>query len=877
MAAQPSGTVTFLFTDIEGSTRLLAELGQESYSEALDAHRRLLRGAFERHGGYEVDCEGDAFFIAFQGASEAVAAAAEAQRGLAGHAWPEGHEFRVRMGLHSGEPLLAPPKYVGLDVHRAARVMAAGHGGQVLVSAATAALVGMDRFRDLGEHRLKDLSAPERVYQLGEGDFPPLRSLYRTNLPVPATRFLGRGRELAEARGILLGDDVRLLTLTGAGGSGKTRLAVEVASELLGEFEHGVYFVGLAALGEPGLVFDSAAQALGTKDELASHVGMKRMLLLFDNFEHLTEAAPALGRLLAAAPNLKVLVTSREPLHLAGEHVYPVRPMTERDAVELFTARAVAARADFAGNGELAEVCRALDGLPLAIELAAARVTVLSPAAMLERLQQRLPLLTGGPRDAPERHRTLQATIEWSHELLTPLEQATFARLAVFAGGSSLAAAEAVCEAELDTLASLVDKSLLRHGDERFRMLQTVREYAHEQLERREEAEKLERRHAEYFLTLAEQADAEIRGPEQEPVLERLSAETDNFRAVLGWSLTQDEIELGLRLATVLGSESGFWIRRSHLSEGRKWLRALVDRGDDVPPLNQARGLWTIAELAYWQGDYRSAEPVCEQSLALFRELDDSKGVALSLAILGALATRLHGDHQRASRLGEESVAVARLLGDERVLARALNDLGAMIDEGGQPAEAAVVMEERLALARKSGDQWAIGGSLHNIGVNAGMSGDYARARRMLEEALALYSPRDELHRAYALGNLGWVELFDGNCLRATTALSESIRIFSDLGEKWMLAENLCAFAGVAAAQGQAIRAGRLWGAAEAILEGSPLSLYERAIEERYVRAARTELGEAEWTKELSAGRALTLEDAVAYALEPAPVAAESM
>jgi tetratricopeptide (TPR) repeat protein len=407
-------------------------------------------------------------------------------------------------------------------------------------------------------------------------------------------------------------------------------------------------------------------------------------------------------------------------------------------------------------------------------------------------------------------------------------------------------------------------------------MLQTVREYAYEQLERRGEVDEFERQHAEYFVALAEQAEPDIRGPEQALWLDRLSEENDNLRAALGWSSERGEIELGLRLATALGGELGYWHRAGHLSEGQKRISELVDRSEDVPPLLRARGLFTIAELAYAAGDFPGAEPVCERGLALFRELDDRKGVALSLAILGILATRSHGDHQRARRLGEESVALARELGDERVLARALNELALTLDEGGHPIEAVAVHDECLALRRKSHDQYAIAESLINIGCGVGVRGDYARARSMFEEALTLPSSGDRTLRAYALGNLGWVELLDGDFLRATSALSESITIFTELGERRMLAENLFGFAGVAAAQGQAIRAGQLWGAAEAALDGAPLSSIERAIEERYVRAARAELSEAEWAKESAAGRALTREQAVDYALEPVPAAAES-
>ena len=407
----PTGTVTFLFTDIEGSTRLLAELG-DGYAEVLAEHRRVLREAWRRRDGVEVDTQGDAFFVAFGRASDAVAAAADAQVGLAGG------PVRVRMGLHTGEPLRIDEGYVGFDVHRAARIAAAGHGGQVLLSQATADLAGAE-VRDLGLHRLKDLSAPERLFQLGTETFPPLKTLHETNLPVPATPFLGRQQEIDHLAALMRRRDVRLVTLTGPGGSGKTRLSLQAAAAVADDYDHGVWWVPLASLADPTLVENAAAQALGSKDTLSAAVRDKRLLLVLDNFEHLLDAAPGVAETIGSCPQLTVLVTSREPLHVDGEWEVAVDPLRDREAVELFVQRAAAVRSDFAANGEVVEICRRLDCLPLAIELAAARVKVLALPALLERLEQRLPLLAGGSRSAPERQRTLRATIAWSHDLLT--------------------------------------------------------------------------------------------------------------------------------------------------------------------------------------------------------------------------------------------------------------------------------------------------------------------------------------------------------------------------------------------------------------------------------------------------------------------------
>ena len=439
----------------------------------------------------------------------------------------------MRIGVHTGTPHVGEEGYVGVDVHRAARIAACGHGGQVLVSASTASLVGTEGLRDLGEHRLKDLSAPERIYQLGDGDFPPLKSLHRTNLPIPATAFLGRERELREVQELVSRADARVLTLTGPGGSGKTRLALQAAAVASDRYPGGVFWVPLAPLRDPGLVLETAGQAVGARDGLAEHIGDTAMLLLFDNFEHLTEASADLAGLLAACPRLDLLVTSREPLHVSGEQEYPVPALAPEEGVDFFLARARAVKPDFGVDDAVGEICRRLDDLPLALELAAARVKALAPAQILERLEQRLPLLTGGARDAPERQRTLRATIEWSYDLLNEGETLLFARLAVFRGGCTLEAAEEVAGASLDVMQSLVDKSLLRHAEERFWMLETIREYAAERLEQQGDGEILRQRHAGYFLRLAEEAEPHLTGSQQALWLERLEAEHDNFRLAL--------------------------------------------------------------------------------------------------------------------------------------------------------------------------------------------------------------------------------------------------------------------------------------------------------------------------------------------------------
>ena len=498
MGGQPTGTVTLVFTDIEGSTRLLERLGQERYRESLELHRRLLREALERYGGYEVDSEGDAFFVAFSRAEDAVAAAAEAQLALGEAEWPERLRVRVRIGVHTGEPLPAPPKYVGLDVHKAARVMAAAHGGQVVVTRSTRELLDdQTELVDLGEHRLKDLSAPQRLYQLGEGEFPPLKTLYRSNLPVPATPFLGRERELLEL-GRLLGDPLnRVVTALGPGGAGKTRLALQAVGAEAEGFPGGLVWVPLASAADMEGAVAAVAQALDVGErpgysliDVVTEVlaGGSRRLLLLDNLEHLLPAfAEAVSVIVRHAPAVTVVATSRERLRVAGERVYELPTLAEADARELFKARAAAITLSPGGDDDaVSELCRRLDFLPLAIELAAARTALFTPEQLLARLGKRLDLLRGS-RDADPRHATLRATIEWSFGLLDAEEQRLLCALSIFPAGCTYEMAEAVCDCEPMLLEALIDKSLVRRretvAEPRYWMLETIREFARPLLE----------------------------------------------------------------------------------------------------------------------------------------------------------------------------------------------------------------------------------------------------------------------------------------------------------------------------------------------------------------------------------------------------------
>jgi predicted ATPase/class 3 adenylate cyclase len=817
MPELPSGTVTFLFTDVEGSTRLLHELGAERYAEALAEHRRVVREAFAAHGGSEVDTQGDAFFVAFPTAPGALAAASQALEGL------NSGPIRVRMGLHTGTPHLAEEGYVGVDVHRAARIAAAGHGGQVLVSSSTASLVGTDALRDLGEHRLKDLSAPERIYQLGDGEFPPLKSLYRTNLPVPATPFLGREHELAEVLGLLEG--ARLLTLTGPGGTGKTRLGLQAAAEASDRYPDGVFWVPLAPLRDADLVLETAGQALGAKDGLDEHVSDKSLLLLLDNFEHVVEAAVGLAELLADCPNLQLLVTSRELLRLPGEQAYPVPPLEPEDGTELFLARAHAVDPGFAASAAVPELCARLEQLPLALELAAARVRVLSPEKLLDRLSSRLDLLKAG-RGVDPRQQTLRATIEWSHDLLDEDEQRLFARLAVFRGGCTLESAEQVCDADLDTLQSLVDKSLVRVREvDRFWMLETIREYALERLEASGEANELRRRHAEHFLALAEEAEPYAREVDAD-WLDRLDRELDNLRAALDWLESAGETQLALRLA---GALDDLWVTKGHVAEGSRRVEAAL-AADESPTAARAKALNTAADLAVGHADVAHARLRAEQALSLHRQLGDDWGTAGSLFLLGHAAAD-DEDYETARALWEESLELWKKVADHHYTLITTRMLAWAYHELGESDRARRVMEDVLAEARAAGDKHIQVHALESLAIDAAHEGRVDEAAAMLREA-------HELNR--------------------------------ELGDRYREAVIVCRFARVLALAGRAEAAARVLATGEMLYEemgSSPMAWLKRGNDEA-LALIREELDETALDEAYEQGKSLTADEAVALALD---------
>jgi predicted ATPase/class 3 adenylate cyclase len=810
----PSGTVTFMFTDVEGSTKLLHALGAEAYANALAAHRRILRDAFSAHGGIEVDTQGDAFFVAFPTAPGALSAAAQAREALA-----DG-PIQVRIGLHTGTPHLTDEGYVGADVHRAARIAAAGHGGQILVSAATAALLDADGLRDLGDHRLKDLTVPERIYQLGGEEHPPLKTLHQTNLPIPATPFLGREAEVAEIAELLTRDNVRLVTLTGPGGTGKTRLALQAAGSVADSYPGGVWWVPLALLRDPDLVLESAAKALGASGDLAEHIGDTRLLLVLDNFEHLMAAAADVAPLLSRCRNLSLLATSREPMHLAGEHEYAVDPLQRAEATELFMTRALAANREVVATAEVAAICERLDDLPLAIELAAARVKLLSPAALLERLGQRLPLLSGGGRDAPDRQRTLRATIEWSHELLTSDEQRLFARLAAFRGGCTVRAAEAVADADLDTLGSLVDKSLVRVRGDRFWMLETIREFALERLEASSEGEDLRRRHAQFFLALAEEAEPHL-GGDPTVGLRLLDPEHDNLRAALDRLEAAGDHEPLLRLTTAL---SDFWGLRGRFIEGQRRFGAALAAHRRRTALRAAALVAAGRHAVDTDEELRFAE----EALSIYRELDDAWGIAHArYAVANALTA--HGRWAEARDLMEESVRAFEELGEDFQLVSARRGLAWTHEELGDIARYRELTEENLVQARALG------------------------IRRI---------------EARSAGALAMLALAEGRLGDTRPLLDTSYDIDQELGNAVFVTVDLVRFAALCAAEGRHDVAIRLLALAKTLrdeISWRPESWAQKEYDDT-LQAARGSRPDEAFARAWEEGVALSVDDAVALA-----------
>ena len=868
----PTGTVTFLFTDIEGSTKLLQQLGAQ-YTDVLAAHHAILADAVEGSGGRRVGTEGDALFAVFERAPDAVRAAADAQRALASHEWTHGRPVKVRMGLHTGEGQLSTTNYVGLDVHRAARIASTGHGGQVVVSETTQILVQQSlpegvSLRDLGDHRLKDIDAPEHLFQLViaelPADFPPLRTLDArpNNLPTLLTSFVGREQEVAAVKELL--GSARLLTLTGPGGTGKTRLSLEVAAEVLTKFPGGVFFVQLAPIRDPALIPSSIAQAIGIQESLdrpmlevvKEYLHDKELLLVLDNFEQLIAGAPIVGEILAAAPGVKALVSSREVLHVSGEHEFPVPPLqlpdpralpdlatlSRYDALVLFVQRARAVDPSFGLNDQnaaaVAEICARLDGLPLAIELATARLKLLSPEAILQRLERRLPLLTGGARDLPERQQTLQNAIAWSYDLLDPSEQTLFRRLGIFLGGWQLSAVEAIVGGDVDVLdgmASLVDKSLVRQAidagpEPRFWMLETIREYAADRLQETGERKDVARRHAEFFLALAQEAEPHLTADDQVEWLEGLQREMDNMRAGLAWAIETGNAEIGLRTGAALWR---FWQFRGHLEEGRVRMEALLNLPEGAARTRaRAGGLNALASIIYWQSDYPRARALYEEALSIYQELGDRRGVAEVRYSLGYIAN-IEGDYDQAKSHYGESRSIAQEIGDRKLEAYTGLGLSLSLQLTGEYQISIETGRETLRVLEQLGERWGVANALGNLGRAFEYLGDYDEARRMIRQSLELFR------------ELGDVQ-----------------------GMTWVLDD----MADVALADGDLERALMLGGAAEASREALGARAPIQLVKYQDPRPKlRERLDDATIDEAWNRGRAMTIEDAVAHALEEMP------
>ena len=955
----PSGTVTFLFTDVEGSTRRW-EQDTPAMLGTVQRHFTLLDNAIVANNGVRFKTVGDAIQAAFPTAPDALRAAVAAQRALAAADWGALGPLAVRMALHTGVAEPRDGDYLAPALNRLARLLATAAGSQIVMTEATRNLVRDAlpddvQLRDLGEHRLRDLREAERIFQVDAAGlptrFPPLQTIDRHmhNLPAQVTAFVGREREVAEAKRRLEEPGLRLLTLTGPGGTGKTRLALRVADDLVDHYQDGVWFVPLAPIASAGRVASAIAEAIGVRESpgepvaesLRAFLRSRCLLLVLDNFEHVVDAAPLVASLIAGAPGLQVLATSRTPLRIAGEHELPVEPLgvpardsgirldkaLAAEAVQLFVDRARAVRPDFAltehNAGVVVAICRRLDGLPLAIELAAARMRLLSPEAILSRLDSRLTLLTGGGRDRPERQQTLRAAIAWSHDLLDASEQALFRRLAVFAGGWTLEAAESVVNAVagpdlsvIDCLGALQDNSLIRLADgdgatpapdPRFAMLQTIQEFAQEQLVASGESDALHAAHAACFAALADAAEPHLTGRSARTWLDRLETEQDNLRAALAWLREQGDAERAVRLA---GAQWRFWWLRGHIDEGREELGAalaLAEPNGGTTTTARAAALDGAGVLAETQGDYDSAHALHEQALAISRERNDRAGVARSLGNLGVVAFDRRQD-DRAAALLEESLALARDIGNDALIATALNDLGRVAFERGEFGRAESLYQESLVLRRRIGSESDIARALNNLGGVALHMDAFSQAANLFGESLDLYREvGDPWGAAGALSGLALATRSLGDAATATALFAESLGLFRETGDARNSAlallgladteklsseleasgrhyrealagfhatndppgmvEGLAGLAGVLAREGRFEPAARLLAAATSLLpEDAPGALSPAESYQPDIDTIRGALGEERFAAIWASGQALSLDAAVAEA-----------
>lgn len=912
MPDRPAGTVTFLFTDIEGSTKLW-EKHPDAMQAALARHDAILRGAIEKNRGCVFKTVGDAFCAAFPTALDGLNAALAAQRALNLESWGE-TRVKARMGLHTGSVEERDGDYFGRPLNRVARLFSTGHGGQTLLSLATAELLRDNlpkdvTLRDLGEARLKDLERPEHIFQVIvpdlPADFPPLKTLdtLPNNLPIQLTSFVGREKEIEKIKRLL--SHARLLTLTGAGGSGKTRLALQVAADMLEEFTNGVWFVELASLADAALIAQSVAtnlrlqeqQGTSLEEVLKAYLRAKSLLLILDNCEHLIEAcAKFADMLLHSSPNLKILATSREALRADGETTYRVPSLAmpdpkqlpsleslfQFDAVRLFIDRAVMAQASFAVTNQNApavvQICHRLDGIPLAIELAASRVRVFSAEEISARLDDRFRLLTGGSRTALPRQQSLHALIDWSYNLMSESERILFRRLSIFAGGWTFDAMQAICASNeiaaidlVELLSHLIDKSVViaeeHDGETRYRFLETIRQYAGEKLAESHEEPLLHQRHLEFYLKLVRQAAPKFHTADELLWLNRLELEHDNLRAALGWSMSSGDSEIGLMMAESL---HWFW-RGRNATEGREWLERLLalPRSGEYRRA-RANALCAAGGLCYNQGDLIRARIHLDEGLASLRELDDREGIVEALLDLGKV-TFFQKDHIAAKSFLDEALSISRALGYKWAIAESLHMLGHAIAGLGDDGQAHLLYEESVAKFREIGAKLILTYPLTDLGREAHGKGDFAKARSIFEENVMILREFGNT-QGIAINHMeiGFVDLAVGDHAKARSQLDKSLTLLRELGDKKFTAECLEGLAGVNCLQGQTTRAARLVGAAEALreLSGMPVPPYRRADYERILTTVRAQSDEATFAKAWSEGRAMTMEQAIEYALE---------
>lgn len=948
----PSGTVTFLFTDIEGSTKLWQQ-SPDAMPAALARHHEILHRAIESHNGYVFQIIGDAFCAAFATAFDGLDAALGAQRALRDEPWGETGAIRVRMALHTGTAQVnigdfTSGEYVsGITLSRAARLLSAGHGGQILLSSSTTELVRealplKTELRDLGAHRLKDLVQPQQMYQVLAldllQDFPALKTLdvLPNNLPIQLTSFIGRERETQEIKDLLTNDDrpvhteranihpssfvLRLLTLTGAGGSGKTRLSLQVAADVIDDFEKGAWFVDLSPLTDPALVPNSVMSALELRgerssfdeagrpplDALADYLSAKHLLLILDNCEHLVEACAQLANhLLTHCPNLTILATSREALGVAGEVTYQVPvlglpdpnhlpaldALSQYDSVRLFIERALAVQPNFsvtnANAPAVAQICYRLDGIPLAIELAAARIKLFSPGQIAALLDDRFRLLTGGSRTVMPRQQTLRAAIEWSYSLLSEQERILFRRLSVFVGGWTFEAAEAVCVGDgidaydvLELLSHLVDKSLVitaaRGEEPRYRMLETIREYAFDKLRDSDEVERIRNQHLDYFLAFAELANRQPR-PGRTRWRDRMEIDHDNLRVALRHTFAQNDPERALLLCNVL---AGFWTERGYLIESRRWYEQAIASSRQqqaATPISEAhRVQYGIAldengSIAYWQGDYATAHAQLEEALAIKRALGDKTGAASVLNSLGGLAW--YEDKSTAAQtIWEEALALNRELEDTAGVADNLWSLAMLAKERGDYIESARLSQDSLkyyrALKNGGGAAWV----LENLGWLAMIQGDYAKSKEYAHESFALRQESNhQLGLSWGFTQRGYLAWHLGDCRAARAALKEGLTLFHKFAiSSFNTCLSLTGFAAVDMCEGEYLRGTRLLAAIRAESERTGrynkdifLRVYNQALE-----IAQAELDAETFNAAWEQGRALTMEQAIELALQ---------